>query len=82
MGYSPWGRKELDTTERVTCTQVPERLWGVLGREEVKTRPGGRLKRQSPDRGCEPNEARSSERRLGIVPLALPCPSLQEAGFR
>ena len=57
MGYSPWGRKELDTTERVTHTQVPEGLWGVLGREEVKTRPGGRPKRQSPDRGCEPKEA-------------------------
>ena len=33
-----------------THTQMPERLWGVQGREKVKARPCDRLKRQSPDR--------------------------------
>ena len=47
--------KSWDTAEHVcacmcTHTQMPERLWGVQGREKVKARPGDRLKRQSPDR--------------------------------
>ena len=40
MGYSPWGRKELDTTEvtEYTCSTIGGKshsapaLWGFLGR--------------------------------------------------
>ena len=27
VGYSPWGRKELDTTERLHFTSIP--FWGL-----------------------------------------------------
>ena len=52
VGYSPRGRKELGHCCACVCThtQMPERLWGVQGREKVKARPCDRLKRQSPDR--------------------------------
>ena len=37
MGYSPWGRKESDTTERLTQTQAS--FWASLVAQLVKNPP-------------------------------------------
>ena len=30
MGYSPWGQKELDTTEQLSIVAHPEHIRGII----------------------------------------------------
>ena len=37
MGYSPWGRKELDTTERLNLTYADDTTLMAESEEELKS---------------------------------------------
>ena len=46
MGYSPWGHKESDRTERLTHTDTHTAPLTVSGQELLETEGGGYMQKQ------------------------------------
>ena len=37
VGYSPWGRKELDTTEQLNCAETNRCFWAFSNKRKIKS---------------------------------------------